>query len=552
MSTIRSVSVIPSPKINGRSLSLLGGGNFTQYENLNRRMNYAKQWKDNWLALNEQLYWWVIPNRNALNDRYSYISDGTPLTTTIYDSTAMLGAYQRANDLHGLMMPMDRVWGSLTFNPNRVSHAEIVANQSALDEENKKIFWYLNQSNLSRVVASSNLDLCGGTAAIFISSKSDDCPLEFFSVPSINVFIEHTFDDTIDTCWFKRNFNAIQFIQSFPSYRGMMRDWAERDPTCMIPVIYGQIKQDDDSYLMYAVCENDPMCPLFEVERSYKQLIIYRDRVRPGESDGRGVALDLLPTIQDLNHVVRDHRKVLAFTALPPMFYDESQYFNPNSVAQWAGAFIPTGAGGRDPIRPLAMPNTVPDVFAQIQDLRNFIRTGFQVDPLGDINTPIRTATEVAAREQRAQRTTVTDIGRLENELPKPVYEIATKILIERKLVNLKALDKKFLSFRFQSPLYDLQKTAQLNNYIQRSQIIQQFFGEGAVLASANIGKVSTFITEMLNLPSDLSKTEDEIMQAMAKVGQEGQPAPSTAAINAPSADAEQIARYNIETKTPQ
>jgi hypothetical protein len=549
--TMQMVTTLPKSAYKG-VLSTSPKSQFSMYENLGRRMAFAKQWKDNWLALNEQLYWWVIPNRNALNDRYSYISDGTPLTTTIYDSTAMLGAYQRANDLHGLVMPMDRTWGRLTFNPHRVSKEEVTANQAALDAENNKIFWYINQSNLSRVVASSNLDLCGGTACIFAYSKSDDEPLCYYSVPSINVFLEHTYDDTIDTVWFKRNFNSIQFLEEFPGYGGVMADVARRDPTAMIPVIYGQIKQADDGYLFYAVCENDPMVPLFETERGYKQLIVYRDRVRPGESDGRGVALDLLPTIQDLNHVVRDHRKILAFTALPPMFYDESQYFNPNSIAQWAGAFIPTGAGGRDPIRPLNMPNTVPDVFNQIMDLRQTVKQAFQVDPLGDVNTPFKTATEVSAREQRAQRTTVTDIGRLQNELPKAVYEISTRILIERKLVNLKDLDKRFLHFKFESPLHDLQKQAQLNNFIQNSQVKQQFFGEGAVLGSVNIGKVSTFLTECLNLPAELYKTEEELMAAMQQMGQQGQPAPSTSAIETPSADAQQIERINVDTATPQ
>jgi hypothetical protein len=533
-----------------KTLSVSPRSSYGMYEGLARRMTNAIAWKDNWLAQNIQLYQLVIPNRNALNDRYGYISDGTPLTTQIYDSTAMLAAYQRANDLHGLTMPMDRTWGKLTFNPNKVNKEEIQNNQGKLDIENEKIFWHINQSNLSRVVASSNLDLCGGTAAIFVHSKSDDEPLCFYSIPSICVFIEHTFDDTIDTVWFKRNFNSVQFLEYFPDYSGRVRDVAERDPTCMIPVIYGQVKQPDGKYLMYAVCQEDPMVPLFEMERKYKQLIVYRDRVRPGESDGRGVALDLLPTIQDLNHVVRDHRKVLAFTAFPPMFYDESQYFNPHSIAQWAGAFIPTGAGARDPLRPLAMPSTLPDVTQQILDLRDVINKGFQVDPIGDINTPVRTATEIAAREQRAQRTTITDIGRLQNELPKQVFEISTHILIERKLVNLKQLDPAFLNFKFQSPLYDLQKAQILNNLIQNFQIKQQFFGQGAVLASTNLGKLSVFLTDNLNLPSDLFKTEEELMQALQQMG-EGQqqaalPTPATAAIQQQSMDPTVIERINI------
>lgn len=523
-----------------------------QYESLNIRMNDAVNWKSNWLAQYQQLYWWVMPNRNAINQRFSFISEGTPLTTIIFDSTAMLSAYQRANDLQGLLMPHGRIWGNMTFNPHKVDKETVSAFQPALDDENDKIFHYLNTSNLSRIVAASNEDLNGGTACIYVESLSDEMPLVYYSIPAINVFIEHTYDDIITTSWFKRNVSGVQFLQNFPKYNGELRRMCMDNPTMQIPIMYGQVKIGQSKWLIYAVPEQDPLKPLFEMERDYNPFMIYRDRVRPGESDGRGIAIDLLPTVQDLNHAVRDHRRILAFSAQPPMFYDEGAYFNPQSIYQWAGAMIPFGPGGRETIKPLQMPASYPDVDKQIMNLQETIKTGFQVDPLGDINTPVRTATEIAVREQRAQRTSITSIGRLENELPKQIYEVSTKILMERKLVNLTKYDKSLINFEFESPLKQIDSEKQLNNLMSNLNIKQQYFGEGAVLASANIGKMSQFLTKAGNLPADLFKSGEEIDAALAQMMKSQQPqlpTPEAAAVPIPSIDPTQMERTNISVK---
>jgi hypothetical protein len=118
---------------------------------------------------------------------------------------------------------------------------------------------------------------------------------------------------------------------------------------------------------------------------------------------------------------------------------------------------------GRNPLEALQMPE-YPDVLPHIQHLQEVIQRGFQVDPLGEIQSPVKSATEISIRENRAQRTSATDISRLINELPKQVFEVAAKILSERRLLTrdrrafLRNNATKKMKFVFQSPLYDLQK----------------------------------------------------------------------------------------------
>ena len=88
------------------------------FHKLNARFQEARYYKDRWLALYKNLYFYVIPDRDAFNIKFNYTDTGKPVTQMIWDNTAMIAAYQRANDLHGLLMPKDRVWGKYVLDPH--------------------------------------------------------------------------------------------------------------------------------------------------------------------------------------------------------------------------------------------------------------------------------------------------------------------------------------------------------------------------------------------------------------------------------------------------
>ena len=510
------------------------------FEKLYARFGEAKNFKDRWLALYKELYFYVIPDRDAFNIKFNYRDDGKPVTQQIWDNTAMLAAYQRANDLHGLLLPKDRVWGKLVLDPHLYAAELINAAQVVMDEINDRIYFYLNESNLSRVVGSSNLDLVGGTAAIWVESIDDDTPLYFRSIPAVSLYIEYSTDDMVSTCWFASKKSGRSIVEEFPEYHGKIRKTLDDLPNDTFTLNYGQIKIDEDNYYLYAFLDDDPFTPVWEVYRSYPQILVYRDRVRPGEVEGRGIGTDMLPTIKDLQRVVEYSRKNMAFKANPPMFYDAGNYFNPFSIRQWAGAMIARVPGGRNPLEALQMPDH-PEVLQHIIRLQDVIMKGFQVDPLGEIESPVKTATEISIRENRAQRTSATDISRLINELPKQVFEVAARILNSRGLLTKKrkeipGFDTKKLRFHFQSPLYDIQNQQDLNHFVTNMQIKQQFFGQGAAMISVDLFQVNAFLTDKLNLPRKLFANDEQLRKALEQMGQAQaqqqmpQPSPSTTA----------------------
>jgi len=179
---------------------------------------------------------------------------------------------------------------------------------------------------------------------------------------------------------------------------------------------------------------------------------------------------------------------------------------------------------GRNPLEALQMPE-YPDVFQQVVHMQEVIQRGFQVDPLGEIQTPVRSATEISIRENRAQRTASTDISRLINELPKQIFEVCSKILNGRGLLLqpkeiIPKFDPKKLKFAFQSPLYDLQNQSDLNHLITSLQIKQQFFGQSAPMISTNIFEVNRFINDKLNIPERLAVTDEQLKKTLAAAAQ--------------------------------
>ena len=113
------------------------------FHKLNDRFQEARYYKDRWLALYKNLYCYVIPDRDAFNVKFNYTDSGKPVTNMIWDNTAMLAAYQRANDLHGLLMPKDRVWGKYVLDPHMHDDADIQKSQSLLDKINERIMFYI-------------------------------------------------------------------------------------------------------------------------------------------------------------------------------------------------------------------------------------------------------------------------------------------------------------------------------------------------------------------------------------------------------------------------
>ena len=142
-------------------------------QELDIRFKDAYQYKSRWMGQYQNLYTYVIPDRDAFNVRFNFKDNAKPVTNGVWDTTAILSSYTRANEMHALLLPKDRVWGKAVLDSHLYDDAEIEQKKPILDKINERIMFYINESNLARVIASSNLDLIGGTAALWINNSND-------------------------------------------------------------------------------------------------------------------------------------------------------------------------------------------------------------------------------------------------------------------------------------------------------------------------------------------------------------------------------------------
>lgn len=493
-------------------------------EELDYRFNIAEtKALSNNFAL-EALYTYVIPDRKG----YGAIFNGSDLSSLRFfgnclDSTAVIAAGRRAEDLQGVMTPAGRKWGKIGLNPIKINKskglptnkelAEDASFQAGIDAVNEMMHIYLNRSNLAKAVAAANLDFIAGTGAIWVESKSDDEPLIFKSIPLNDLVLEYSMDDMVDTCWFTRCMSARRLLELYPNYPDtyIFKDKINDD----LKVIFGQVKYFDKKsnrykYYIYSVLKDNPTKILWDVTRNYKQLIIFRDRILPGNVFGFGIGMALLPDIWRLNHSLAMYHENITLMLRPPTFVDNDLAYNPAVCGGLAGKMIPRMPGSNHPLEIMPI-NLSPIPLHDIETAKARLERNFEVNLLGDVGGKVPTATEVAVRQEIAQRRSNTDIARLVNEQPKQIYEVSFEILNERGFFR-KILPKRFLSKIdvFVNPLEDLQKKADVAIVQGTMQFNTQIGGPSFNGGIFNMRRAGMFIAMNNGVPANLLNTDKE------------------------------------------
>ncbi len=189
--------------------------------------------------------------------------------------------------------------------------------------------------------------------------------------------------------------------------------------------------------------------------------------------------------------------------------------FSPATIIPAEG--LASGRG--DPLQPL---NTNTDVnLAQliISDLRNSINNMMFADPLGPIDLPVKSATEVSLRQQELAKRIGSSFGRLQFELIQPLVNRCLDILEELGLIDLADLrvDGSNLAIEHVSPLAQAQAEEEVLNNIRYLETLAAMYGPEELRAIAPPEKVSKILAPLLNISDELQPKEAEIKQARAE-----------------------------------
>ena len=440
------------------------------------------------------------PLSNGLNVLYSYDDAGRDLNYYIYNSTPKLLTNLRANQLHSLLCPVNKRWGNFVEIDPQTNKK--IPNTVEAQSATGIVFNKIDESNLHEVLKSFFLDLNIGCAAMWVEYV--DNTVNFIPISGITVMPDINKKGS-SNCFWRRVITKDEFKSKYPNSTSASNSYA--DGVELYYIDYGYIKDDkSDGYFLIHAIDRDFKNPVLIEKDSCNHLIIVNDTLRAGEGRGRGVVLNILEDIEYLNDITGSLKRYLQYSADPALLTDTRM---PDSLYQLRGKEISSNlAIDRSPkVEPVIWQIPVKETTEIIEMLEAKLQKYFNVLPFGEINqTPVRTATEVAARQAEEQKQTLADLARIANQLLGGIIGSIYDILVKNgEIKPLGPHKHEFLSIQ-----ETLQSSEDLNNLLQYGELSQQLNGPMSIPQFNNAKKMDDEIKRLLNIDTSISNTPQE------------------------------------------
>lgn len=448
----------------------------------------------------------AAPLSDGLNVLYNYCDTGDNLNKFIYNSTPKWCSNARANKLHSLLLPINRIWGSI--------HSIDNDNNSIYEEDyTKKVFNIIDKSNLHSIAKSFFLDLNIGCGAIWVDSPSKERPVVFKNIAGITLMPEYSDDPENTNVWFKKIINWRDLNILNPSIA------KDKDISEQFNITCGYIDVSTEQEKKYAYIQflndnfEEPICIEFS---KWRQLILVNETLRAGESRGHGIILQILEDIEYLNDITGKLKGYVKYSANPDLLVNDNVPFNFGKDG--GGNIFPTELveDGRSPVQPIEWNLNIPAIENMIQALEQKVRMYFNIMPLGlPENTPHATATEVGYRQADEERQSIADLSRVANETLGGIMKSVFDILKYRGIIKV---NKKDIEFKFDSPAVDIQSQDDLNSILQLSEMSTQILGQGA--ANLYMDKQKTFneLVKNLKVSKDILNSPSQVQAIKADI----------------------------------
>ncbi|MEE9458254.1 MAG: portal protein [Candidatus Bathyarchaeia archaeon] len=491
------------------------------------RYNAAKTTREYWRGFMDEAYKYIFPNRNNWDSIPATTEpEGKRKNPDVWDITAPLSARAFVGKMFSTLTPPFRRWASYVAGSAVPEASEKEVNED-LQKQTEILFKFIDQSNFALAITECYMDIIMGTAAVLIEEGDDEQPLIFTCLPTAVLAFEEDSQSVIQNTYREH-------------HRLKMRDIVNKWPLAVIPEDR-KIQSEADSeaefslldciifdeskniYTYYVVFLDDSKV-IFQDESKSQRIIVFRWSKLPGEVWGRGIAHDAMPTIRSLNELIKLMYEASEIGAFPPMVSYDGAFFNTSNVNLSPKTFITVKGlpGQRPPIESIPFNPNLQFSEAIIGQSQEWVRRAFYDEPLGPVDAPKKTATEVSIRQQAFVEEIGAAFGRFEVEFLGRIIDRCTFILRKKGFLSKKiVIDGKSIDLKYRSPLAKLQDQEDLEATSLANQMLQQLMGEFAVLAY-NFEKIPTFIAEKANAdltlfksPKRLQRLAQDIMQRM-------------------------------------
>jgi hypothetical protein len=450
---------------------------------------------------------YASPSQDGMNILYEYDDSGTYLEYYVHNTIPQIACDKRASDLHSLLLPAGQRW------------IEIYQDDQFDDASSEKVFKILQESNIHSIAHTIFMDLNIGTAGIWIDSYSKDRPLVFKALTGVAIMPEYSDDSNNDNVWFKRAINDQELegygrkVVSGDDNKNFVTCGFLRNRDTNDNIIYDVPGADNFDFIFVEVLNEQWKEPLTLEARRYKQLHLINDNVRAGDTRGRGVVLKMLQDIMYLNEATGDLKTSIKMKTKPPIMV------NPRlgnvSVEQLAGGILPStlDADGQPMLQPLSFNVDIETPMKFLLDIENRIKDAFNVEPLGTLESKIRSATEVELRQKDAERQSLTDISKVLFDMM-GMFSTCFDIMRDRGIIKRSPNQK--LSFR--NPTLERENQLQINNLAEYKQLTAQIIDPNWSSIVNDPLQLDAYLKEKLLIPQTLQKPQQAVQQGLQAV----------------------------------
>ena len=494
-----------------------------------KRFKKAQSRKSNWADLYEDAQTYAAPHRENF-DEGTEVNPGQNKNgkNKVFDSTAIDATQKFASNLQSSLTPPMRQFLELKPGPQLKENKKFA---TLLSEINDVLFSSLSNSNFDTQIAEAYQDLAVGTGAILVFPGDISGPFRFSNVPLSQLFLEEGPDGRIETAFRKWMLSARNIEATWEDAK-ISKELAEKikeKPEEQVDIIEAtfpadvEITRPDGTFkgkgYKYVVIEEKSKKKIVEREYLSSPWIIFRWSTLPGEIYGRGPLLIALPDIKTLNKTKELLLKSASISIFGMWTGVDDGTINLENIKFSPGTIIPVAAnagGAVGPtIAPLAPPGDPNLASMVISDLQDVIRNMLFADPLGPINLPVKSATEMSLRQQELAKRIGASFGRLQFELIQPLVNRLLDILDELGLIDLGEfrVDGNVIAIEHVSPLAQAQAEEEVLAIGRYMELIAGMYGPEALATALPLEKFVSNVAPRLNIPQDMIPDEQEIQQ---------------------------------------
>jgi hypothetical protein len=490
-----------------------------------KRQNWDEHWQD--------LAEYFIPNKD---DVYGFKIDGERKHNLLYDSTSIHSLEMLSASLHGMLTNPASVWFGLSTGDTALDMEPEVT--TYLQTCTRITIDTLNQTNFQEEIHETYLDLGGIGTTVLEIEEDDDDDVRFRSSPIYGSYVAENSKGVVDKLWrgykmslrnIREKFGEEVFVANYDLGQALQKDPEQTEE--IIFAIYPHTDEKKRKKGRFEACTvlRKHNFVLEEKEFHSWPFAVPRWTKLNGEVYGRAPSMKCLADVKMLNAVMKTTIRGMQKAVDPPLMVPDSGFLLPINTTPSGTNFY--RAGMKDRIEPFPVAAR-PDIGLDfVENIRSRVRESFFWDQLQLINQRDMTATEVMQRTDERLRFLGPILGRLNNELLKPIIDRVFDILTRRGRypkppAALK--DKPNLKIVYTSQIAKAQRTGEANVLLKVLQacgpmlevqpdMLDNINGDGVIQYAANIFGLPH---EMLNDPKQVKATRKARAEAQAAAQQ--------------------------------